>query len=544
MSWYEETSKNNENDNKNKNEGVGMSKVPNDMNDIQDNEERTVNADGYIDTDDTENKEEKIENVYDRPFVGTASERIDSPVSVGTNNTVEQISDEKKASEMRIGEPSGNDNSTASNGSDAADGGETPKGEKTPYYDVKVKPKKQGMTFGKVVAVCLVVSLGLGTGIGAGYGVSRIFNKTENVSSDGVLTTSAAAVSATKSNSAADAIDSVYNAVVSITTLTQGTANYGLYSVPYQAEGAGSGVIFSEDDSRVFVATNQHVIDSASNIAIAFDDAENTIPATIVGYDETSDLAVLSVDKSDLESQGITNVTIAVFDDTDSIKLGESVIAIGNSLGEGKTTTGGMISAENKAVNVEGKELNVIQTDAAINPGNSGGALVNYSGAVIGINTAKTFATSSGSTAEGVGYAIPASVAVPILNELKENGSIEKPYLGITGQDITSQLSDLYRLPVGVLVTSVMDGSSAQQAGIQQGDVIVSYNDKTVLNMDNLVQFIEDSKVGDQVKLGIIRNGDTSVEVTTTLGNINAQPSTTQPSTIQPSTIQPSTPQN
>ncbi|MPN37862.1 Serine protease Do-like HtrB [bioreactor metagenome] len=203
-----------------------------------------------------------------------------------------------------------------------------------------------------------------------------------------------------------------------------------------------------------------------------------------------------------------------------------------------------MISAENKAVNVEGKELNVIQTDAAINPGNSGGALENYSGAVIGINTAKTFATSSGSTAEGVGYAIPASVAVPILNELKENGSIEKPYLGITGQDITSQLSDLYRLPVGVLVTSVMDGSSAQQAGIQQGDVIVSYNDKTVLNMDNLVQFIEDSKVGDQVKLGIIRNGDTSVEVTTTLGNINAQPSTTQPSTIQPSTIQPSTPQN
>lgn len=523
MSWYEETSKNNDNDNKNNNEGTNINNPSNDVSDLHNNEERTVNANDYIDADDVEDQVEEIENVYDKPFVGTSSEKIGVPISVPNQSSVEDTIEEKKPSDMESDEFHDNDNKTASEG---ADGGEAPKEEKVPYYDVKVKPNKKGMTFGKVIAACLVVSLGLGTGIGAGYGVSRIFNKSVGVSSDGVLTTSAAAVSTTKSNSAADAIDSVYNAVVSITTLTQGTANYGFYTVPYQAEGAGSGVIFAEDDSRVFVATNQHVINGASNIAIAFDDAENTIPASIVGYDETSDLAVLSVDKSDLEAQGINNVTIAVFDDTDDIKLGESVIAIGNSLGEGKTTTGGMISAENKTVSVEGKQLNVIQTDAAINPGNSGGALVNYAGAVIGINTAKTFSTSSGSTAEGIGYAIPASVAVPILNELKQNGSIEKPYLGITGQDITSQLSDLYRLPVGVLVTSVMEGSSAEQAGIQQGDVIVSYNGKTVLNMDNLVQYIEDSSVGDEVKLGIVRNGDTSVEVTTTLGNINAQNTT------------------
>ena len=215
-------------------------------------------------------------------------------------------------------------------------------------------------------------------------------------------------------------------------------------------------------------------------------------------------------------------MTIAVFDDSGNIKLGEPVIAIGNSLGEGKTTTGGMISAENKKITVEGKELEVIQTDAAINPGNSGGALVDYSGAVIGINTAKKFTTSSGSTAEGVGYAIPSSIAVPILTEIMETGTVEKPYLGITGQDITDQLSSLYRLPVGVLVTSVASGGSADEAGIQQGDVIVSYNGNTVLDMDMLTAYVSESEVGEEVSIGIVRNGDTSVDVTAVLGNINA----------------------
>ena len=509
MSWYEETSKNNDENNKNNNENNDI-KAENTNNNEEINgecKERTVDAQGYINSDDPSHAENKSENVYDRPFNGTTRERIDEPAA---KSEAKENTEESKAEN----EPENKSNEAS------ADGGK----EKVPYYDVKVKPKKKNRTFSKAIAVCLVVSLGLGTGIGAGYGFSRAMNKNSNVSSyDGVLTTTAAAVSSSKANAATDVIANVYNSVVSITTLTQGTANYGMYSIPYQAEGAGSGVIFAEDDSLVYVATNQHVINGASNIAIAFDDAENTIPATIVGYDETSDLAVLSVEKSDLEAVGINNVTIAVFDDSADIKLGESVIAIGNSLGEGKTTTGGMISAENKTVNVEGKELNVIQTDAAINPGNSGGALVNYSGAVIGINTAKTFSTSSGSTAEGVGYAIPASVAVPILNELKENGSIEKPYLGITGQDITDQLSSLYRLPVGVLVTSVMDGSSAANAGIVEGDIIVSYNGKTILNMESLVQCVDESSVGDQVKIGIIRNGDTSVEVTATLGNVNAQ---------------------
>ena len=433
--------------------------------------------------------------------------------------TVEARSEEKTDSDNAAteGTPSGDTPS-----------GRTPNNEaKAPYYEVKVKNKKKGWTFGRTVAACLICSLGVGTGLGAGYGFSRAVSKNAGTTYDGVLTTTAAAVSSIKSSSASDVISSVYGAVVSITTQTQGTANYGMYSVPYQATGAGSGVIFSEDDNLVYVATNDHVIDGAQNIAIAFDDADDTIPASVVGYDETTDLAVLSVEKADLEAAGIKNVTVATFDVSGDIKLGEPVIAIGNSLGEGKTTTGGMISAENKTVTVNNKKLEVIQTDAAINPGNSGGALVDYSGAVIGINTAKTFTTSNGSTAEGVGYAIPSSIAVPILKEIKETGTVEKPYLGITGQNITNQLSELYRLPVGVLVTSVTAGGSAEEAGIQEGDIIVSYNDKTVMDMDTLVGYVGDSNVGDEVKIGIIRNGDTSMEVTAVLGNIN-NPGTTR----------------
>lgn len=496
MSWYEETSKNNDNDNNNMN---------NNNSENLNEEERTVNSKGYIDADDPANKEEVYENAYDRPFEGTAREEINTvpckEISSFENN------DEKK-----------DENNDKDLKKEGADGGK----DKPPYYEVKVKTKKKGMTFGKVVAVCLVCSLGLGTGIGAGYGISRIAGGKGGDSYDGVISTTASAVSSIKSSSASDAIESVYSAVVSITTTSQGTANYGYYSIPYQAVGAGSGVIFSEDDNLVYVATNEHVINGAQNIAIAFDDAEETIPASVVGYDSTTDLAVLSVEKADLEAQGIENVTIATFDDSGDIKLGEPVIAIGNSLGEGKTTTGGMISAENKTVTVEGKELEVIQTDAAINPGNSGGALIDYSGAVIGINTAKTFTTNSGDDAEGVGYAMPSSIAVPILQEIMETGSVEKPYLGITGQDITDQLSELYRLPVGVLVTSVISGGSAEEAGIQEGDVIVSYNNKNVMDMDTLVQYVAESKVGDEVKIGIVRNGDTSVEVTAVLGNINS----------------------
>ncbi len=502
MSWYEETSKNNNENNNNENNNNEN------LND-QNNEERTVNSKGYIDADDPANTNETYENAYDKPFEGTAREEINTLPQEVKSASENKEREEKNENNEKGPEPAKNEK---------ADGGK----DKPPYYQVKVKTKKKGMTFGKVIAACLICSLGLGTGLGAGYGISRIAGGKDSTSYDGVLTTTASAVSSIKSGSASDAITSVYSAVVSITTTSEGTANYGYYSVPYKAVGAGSGVIFSEDDSLVYVATNEHVIDGAQNIAIAFDDAENTIPATVVGYDSTTDLAVLSVEKADLEAQGIDNVTIATFDDSGNIQLGEPVIAIGNSLGEGKTTTGGMISAENKKVTVENKELEVIQTDAAINPGNSGGALIDYSGAVIGINTAKTFTTTSGSTAEGVGYAIPSSIAVPILKEILETGSVEKPYLGITGQDITDQLSDLYRLPVGVLVTSVISGGSAEAAGIQEGDVIVSYNGKNVMDMDTLVSYVGESNVGDEVKIGIVRNGDTSVEVTAVLGNINS----------------------
>ena len=223
MSWYEETSKNNGNDNNN---GSGRPEENN-------NEERTVNSKGYIDADDPAGR---TENAYDRPFEGTARE---------------EIGNSAKKAESAGSHTQGEAEHNVSGGSEPGKNGDKP-----PYYEVKVKSKKKGMTFGKVVAVCLVCSLGLGTGLGAGYGIARAARGNSGSVYDGVLTTTAAAVSSVKSDTASDAISSVYSAVVSITSTVEGTANYGLYSVPYRAVSAGSGVIFAEDESLVYVATN------------------------------------------------------------------------------------------------------------------------------------------------------------------------------------------------------------------------------------------------------------------------------------------------
>lgn len=279
MGWYEE----HQNDNAN----------PNNTDEKENNEERTVDSKGYINADDPSHDTEKYENVYDKPFEGTARETLNVPV-----NAAEKPSDEAAFSKDDNSDDKKEDiKDEKTNGS--ANGGNG----KSPYYEIKVKTKKNNK-FGKAIAICLVCSLGIGTGLGAGYGFARAVSGNKGNTYDGVLTTTAAAVSSIKSSSASDAIASVYSAVVSITTESEGMANYGFYTVPYKAQGAGSGVIFSEDNSLVYVATNEHVIDGAQNIAIAFDDADEIIPATVVGYDETTDLAVLSVEKSRFGSTG------------------------------------------------------------------------------------------------------------------------------------------------------------------------------------------------------------------------------------------------
>jgi serine protease Do len=234
-----------------------------------------------------------------------------------------------------------------------------------------------------------------------------------------------------------------------------------------------------------------------------------------VGKDSNADLAVISVNNSDILDAGIENVQLATFGDSDELQMGESVIAIGNALGQGNTATAGIVSALQKDVTIQGRKLSVIQTDAAINPGNSGGALVNSKGQVIGINTAKIALDS----VEGIGYSITSNVAKPIIEQLMN--STDTPTLGVYVTAVTEELAEQYNLPTaGVLIQQVIDGGSAQKAGLRAGDVVTAYNGSPVFNSTQLIEAIKASKVGDTATLTIVRDGSTkTVEVTLEKGS-------------------------
>lgn len=404
------------------------------------------------------------------------------------------------------------------------------------FYNESVKEKKKNHTFGKVIAACLVVSIAGGGSIGAGYALTQnVFQQfaargteiaaerkeslTEKKANTDTALSIASSSGSSDSNAAVGIIKEVFPSVVSINMKVQGETEYfGGFLVPYEGEGAGSGVIFSEDEEKVYIVTNYHVVNGATEITISIDEEVN-IPAKIVSKDNASELAVISVLKSDLEAAGISQITVANFGDSDDLEIGESVIAIGNALGQGKTATGGMISAINKSISVDGKTLNVIQLDAPINKGNSGGALVNYNGEVVGINTAK----SGVATSEGVGYAIPSNAIKPVVEKLLEEGKYGKPYLGIVGESITGELADLYGLPVGVLVRQTVDGGSAAEAGILPGDIIIDFAGEKIMDMDKLVEVLAKQKVGANVEVKVIRDGKTSVTLHAVIQDANNQ---------------------
>ena len=261
---------------------------------------------------------------------------------------------------------------------------------------VKKTPKKK-RNWGRFIAACLIVSVAGGASMGAGYGaVKYYFNDEPAVTKTPVV---AQKVSTnTAGMSAVDIIKSVKPSVVSISTKATGTAQYfGSFSVPYESNGMGSGVIFYSDDEKVAIATNNHVVDGATSIFVTFDGDVN-VPAKVVGTKSESDLAVITVSWDDLKSAGVKEISVATFGDSDSLEVGDSVIAIGNAMGMGLSATDGMVSMTEQTINVEGNQLTVLQTSAAINGGNSGGPLVNNAGEVIGINTAKY----NSSMAEGI----------------------------------------------------------------------------------------------------------------------------------------------
>jgi serine protease Do len=259
---------------------------------------------------------------------------------------------------------------------------------------------------------------------------------------------------------------------------------------------AGSGILI---DNEGYIATNNHVVEDAQTVYVELTDGR-TFAASVVGTDTLSDLAVIRIDATDLP--------YAYWGDSSSLSLGEWVLAIGNALGEGITATEGIVSRLNVSVDVDGNILyGLIQTTAAINPGNSGGPLVNVSGEVIGITSVKIVA----SEVEGIGYAISSDEAKPIIEDLIRYGHVAYPWLGVSASSMTPLLAASKNLSVdrGALLADVLAGGPAEAAGLQVGDVIVRFADKTVTNLADLVQAIRSSQIGETVEIVFVRGGDT-----------------------------------
>ncbi|MCR5322093.1 MAG: trypsin-like peptidase domain-containing protein [Lachnospiraceae bacterium] len=287
----------------------------------------------------------------------------------------------------------------------------------------------------------------------------------------------------------------------------------------YKTAGAGSGIIIGQTDSELLIATNNHVVENALDVKVTFDDNTDA-EAYVKGTDAYADLAVVAVDISSLGKDTLKNIKVAVIGDSDSVKVGQMAIAIGNALGYGTSTTVGYISAKDREVDVDGKKMTLLQTDAAINPGNSGGALLNIKGEVIGINSVK-YASSD---VEGMGFAIPISRAVDILNDLATREVLkdsEKGYLGVQMNTVTSDFANAYGWPTGVYVNTVLEGSAAEKSGILAGDIITKINSVTVQTTTDLRNEITSYKAGTTVKITLqrlSRGRFSEIELDVTLG--------------------------
>lgn len=305
----------------------------------------------------------------------------------------------------------------------------------------------------------------------------------------------------------------VENAKPSIVAITSTVkeVTYDFFGRPSvsKASGAGSGIIIGQNKDEILIVTNNHVIDGAQNIVIQFND-DTSATASVKGTEVASDLAVVTVKTKELSADTMSKIKIASLGDSSNIKEGELVVAIGNALGYGQSSTVGYVSALNREVTVDDTTtLNLIQTDAAINPGNSGGALINSKGEVIGINSVKLVKTE----VEGVGYAIPISEAIPIINDLMNREVLresEKAYLGIRGEDVGEGYSKSLGLPVGVFVDEVIKKSPASKAGLKTGDVIVGIAGRTIKTQQELQTYLNYTRAGQTVDLKVkeLSNGE------------------------------------
>ena len=297
---------------------------------------------------------------------------------------------------------------------------------------------------------------------------------------------------------------SVMPSIVSITVKGVEEVQSMFGTQKYEAEGAGSGIVVSETDDSLLIATNNHVVSNANEVSVCFNDSEDAVVAAEVkGTDVKNDLAIVAVKKADIDKEVLKEIKVIAIGSSDDLHVGDQVIAIGNALGYGQSVTTGIVSALNREVEIENMAAKLIQTDAAINPGNSGGALLNMNGELIGINSAK-FASS---TVEGMGYAIPIDTAKPILDKLMNRASKEEVadedagFLGVTVQDVSQEAAEVYGIPEGAYIAKLEEGSAAEKAGLQKGDVITQFDGIGISGASDLKEQIKYYKKGDTVEV-------------------------------------------
>ena len=329
-----------------------------------------------------------------------------------------------------------------------------------------------------------------------------------------------------------DIVDEIMPSVVGVSSTFEFTKQYSSWgwgfqqpeSVTQEAVGTGTGIVMTEDG---YIITNAHVIYDSSEeyhageakaVSVLFSD-KNEYDAKIIAYDVETDIAVLKIDE--------TGFTPATFGNSDDLRVGELVIAVGNPLGFELfgSVTSGIVSALNREISINEKNMTLIQTDAAINSGNSGGPLLNSCGQVIGINSAKMSSSYASGTAsiEGLGFAIPINDARTIIDDLINNGYVTgRPQIGITAVDIDEMYSSYLGLPMGIYVRSVAEGSAAEMAGLRTGDVIIGINDEAVTSMDELNAIKNQFKAGDTITLKVYRDGK-DIDISLVLHDANAE---------------------
>ena len=366
------------------------------------------------------------------------------------------------------------------------------------------------------ITICTILLLLIGVttigilSLGKSNLVSKIASKTVNKEAVKLKHTNS---TTTKSSGVyitdvSDVVDEAMSSIVAITSKTiVNSGNYGPFfggDNSYTAEGAGSGVIVAENDNEIFILTNYHVVEDSTELTVTFID-EKSIDATIKGVSERKDIAVVSVNKKDLSNDTLNNIKIATIGNSNDLKVGDGIIAIGNALGYGQSVTTGVVSALNREVSTDSYVQDMIQIDAAINGGNSGGALLNSKGEVVGINSVKYSSSGSQSSAsiEGMGFAIPISDVEELIEKLiSGNNDDSAATLGIEGY-MTTSMGMSANLPEGFYVSKIEENSNAAKSELEIGNIITEIDGNEVTSIDTIKKVLNKKQKGDKITLKV-----------------------------------------